>query len=136
MRTVLTLVVMLACGLGYAAEADFPEEPLKTPVVVGYTSDKCKPLVLRLDAPARTLRLEFSRGGGTPYFARANDNLTLRNHTDPETGEPDPERQEFTDFMAGTQIAAWCRAQPDAVTNREVLRKLCLWLLQKKGIIE
>jgi len=134
MRTVLTLVVLLACGLAFTAEADFPEEPLKTPVVVGYTSDKCKPLVLRLDAPAKTLRLEFSRGGGEPYFARANDNLTLRNYPDDEEGNPQP--QEFTDFMAGTQIAAWCRAQPDAVTNAAVLRKLCQWLLQQKDVIE
>lgn len=137
MRTVIAIVTMLAVLAGaWAGEVDFPEEPLKTPVVVSHTSDVAKPRTIRIDAPSKTIFIEFSKGSvveGT-YVPRYRDTVTLRNYPDDEEGNPQP--QEWDAFMGGTQIAQWCRAQPEAVTNAAVLRRMIQWILQQKDIIE
>ena len=133
---IIVLAVCLMIQVAFGQEGGFPTEALKTPVVTSHTADVAKPLVLRIDAVASVLRLEFAKGdapGGT-FNPRFSDNIEFRNLPDNDEGEPQP--QEFNEFMAGTQIAQWCRAQPDAVTNAAVLRKLCQWMLQQKGIIE
>lgn len=136
MRTAIVAMVMLACGLAWAGEAEFPTETLKTPVVTSHTADKLKPLVLRIDAVTHVLYLDFAKGDapGGVFNPRFSDNIQFRNLPDDEDGNP--QAQEWDDFMGGTEIAAWCRAQPTAVTNAAVLRKLAQWMLQQKGIIE
>ena len=112
----------------------FGEEPLTTPVVVARTSDQCHPTVLRIDGEAKTIRVEFFKGTGTaPFVQHANDNVTFRNLPDDEDGNP--QAQEWDDFMAGTQIADFLRAQPAALTNGAVLKKLATYLLGLEGVI-
>ena len=113
----------------------FGEDDLTTPVVVSRTSDKCRPTVLRIDAEAEQLRVEFTKGTGTgvDYAPHANDNVTVRNLPDDEDGNP--QAQEWDSFMAGSQIATYLRTQPSALTNGEVLRNLATYILQQKGVI-
>ena len=134
MRTAIVAMVLAACGLAFAGEADMGEGELDTPTVVNRTTDRCRVKVLRIDAPARTLRVEFSRGTGLgdDYAEHARDNVTVRNLPDDEDGNQQP--QEFDLLMARTDIADWCKAQAESPTNAQVLKKLCEVVLKQKGI--
>jgi hypothetical protein len=95
-----------------------------------------KPTVLRIDGEAETIRVDFTKGegSGAGYVARFSDSVTLRDEVD-EEGEPIPEQQFWSDFVAGTEIAAYIRAQPSAITNGAALQKLANHFLSVKGVI-
>ena len=117
----------------------FNEEMLKAPVVVSHTSDKARPTVLRIDGERKELRVEFTKGSGEggDYNPRFTDNVTVANTPDTkdEDGNPVEQPKEWDDFIAGNQLAAWCRAQPSAVSNGAVLQKLASYILTQKGVI-
>lgn len=113
----------------------FGEEPLTTPVVVARTSDKCHPTRLDIRGEEHLIRIEFTKGEGEGenYAAHANDNVTIKNEVDAETGEP--AAQDWTDFLTGTQMADWAAAQGTPPSNGKLLAKVATYLLTEKGVI-
>lgn len=111
----------------------FGEEPLTTPVVVSRTSDQCRPIRLDIRASEKLIRIEYESGTGTGsnFAAHMKGNITVQNQTNPD-GTPGV--QDWDDFMGGTEIVAWCKAQPAGTSNAKVFKKIADFLLGKAGV--
>lgn len=113
----------------------FGEEDLASPVNVSRTSDKCQPTRLDIRGDEQIVRIEYKNGTGTGagFAEHSKGNVTVTNLPPDEEGNPQP--QEWDILIAGEEIATWCRAQPAAVSNGLVLKKLATFILGEKGVI-
>ncbi len=108
-------------------------DDLASAITTTLTADKVVPKVLIVDRVAEKITLTVSKGEVSGGFTSTfEDSVTLEDTLD-EFG--DPLLTQWTDGMAGAQLATWVRAQPSAVSNAAVLRRMAYLILKTKGVV-